>query len=210
LPTCAERRRAGRGFTLIETLVVMAICVGLIAMMTALFRSVGTSAQALRGGQQEWLMQRQVREQLLHLFSMPKATLAPLSGKPNEMYFSSWRSRAQALNGMPAIGYFRYDAATRTLWYHELPLPAWWSGQASEWNASRLQEDVRLAHGFKVLTAVDDLRFRFLADGGEDPLQDRAWVQEWLADKAPRLVQMNFTKAGRSYSIWFSTLALDA
>ena len=56
--------RGVRGFTLIETLVVTAICAGLVGLMTVLYRAVGTSAQALRAGQQEWLVQRQLRAQL--------------------------------------------------------------------------------------------------------------------------------------------------
>jgi len=208
---CAERRRAAgpRGFTLIETLVVTAICAGLVALMTVLYKAVGTSAQALRGGQQEWLVQRQMREQLRHLFVVPKSSLPSLSGTSNEVVFSSWQSRAHALDGMPMVVYFRYDRGERALYYHELPLPAWWSAQASVWNAAQLREALRASRALKVVAAVDDLRFLFLAEGAADA-QPEAWVGEWREDKAPRLMQMNFTKAGRTYSIWFETFAIDA
>ena len=199
-----------RGFTLIETLVVMAVCVGLVALVGVLYRTVGTSAQALRGGQQEWLVQRQVREQLQNLFVVPKSSLKAVSGAAKELYLCSWRSRAQALSGMPAMAYFRYDEGARTLYYHEMPLPAWWSKQAATWNEGRMQDALRASRGITVMTAVDDLRFRFLAEGAADPQLDTRWAAEWREDKAPRLVQMNFTKAGRSYSIWFATVAIEA
>lgn len=201
--------QAARGFTLIETLVVAAICAGLVALMTVLYKAVGTSAQALRAGQQEWLVQRQLREQLRHLFVVRKSPLKAVSGGSKELVFYTWRSRAQALDGMPTMVYFRYDEGERALYYHELPLPAWWSAQAASWNAARLQQEVRASRAIKLVTAVDDLRFLFLAEGAADP-QPEGWAGEWREDKAPRLIQMNFTKAGRTYSIWFETFAIEA
>jgi prepilin-type N-terminal cleavage/methylation domain-containing protein len=206
---CTDRGRLARGFTLIELLVVMAICTGLVALMTALYKSVATSAQALSSGKQEWLVQRQAREQLQHLFVLPKSPLKAVSGASQDLYFCSWQSRAQALNGPPAMIYFHYDKSARALFYHELPLPAWWSARADSLRPERLQEAVRASHGIKVMTAVDDVSFLFLAEGADDPRLER-WAPEWREDKAPRLIQMNFTKAGRSYSIWFEPFAIEA
>lgn len=203
---CAERTR---GFTLIEILVVIAICAGLVALMSVLYRAVGTSALALRAGQQEWLVQRQLREQLRHLFVVRDSPVKALSGTAKEVYFCSWQSRADLLNGKPAMVYFRYDERERALYYHELPLPAWWSAQAASWNAGRLQEEVRASRGIKVASAVDDLRFLFLDEGAADSRAER-WASDWRQDRAPRLIQMNFTKAGRTYSIWFETFAIEA
>lgn len=208
-PPRPAAKRGARGFTLIETVVVAAICVGLVALMTVLYQAVGTSAQALRAGQQEWLVQRQLRGQLRHLFVVRDAPVKPVSGAANELVFCSWRSRAQALNGMPVLVYFRYDERERALYYHELPLPAWWSAQAASWNADRLRAEALATRAVKVMAAVDDVRFLFLPEGAADPGPD-GWAREWRGDKAPRLVQMNFTKAGRTYSIWFETLAVDA
>lgn len=213
---CAERGAAGqgapaaRGFTLVETLVVMTICAGLVALVAVLYKAVATSAQALRGGQQEWLAQRQLRGQLQRLFVVPKAPLKAVTGEARELYLCSWQSRAQGLDGMPAMAYLRYDESAKTLYYHELPLPAWWSAQAATWSAARLQEAVRAAQGIKLMTAVEDLRFLYFADGTADPQLEEAWMPEWRADKAPRLIRINFTKAGRSYSLWFATLAIEA
>lgn len=212
---CAERARpaasrAAPGFTLVETLVVMALCAGLVALIAVLYRTVGVSAQALRGGQQEWLLQRQVREQLQSLFVVPKSPLKAVSGASKELYFASWRSRAQALSGMPAMVYLRYDEGERALYYHELPLPAWWSAQAASWNTARMQDAVRASRGIRLMTAVDELRFLYLAEDAADPHPQRGWSAEWRGDKAPRLIQMKFTRAGRSYSIWFATVAIQA
>lgn len=208
-PPGPAAKRGARGFTLIETLVVAAICAGLVALMTVLYQAVGTSAQALRAGQQEWLVQRQLREQLRHLFVVRNVPVKPVSGASKELVFTSWRSRAHALNGMPVMVYFRYDERERALYYHEQPLPAWWSAQAATWNADRLRDEARASRAVKVMAAVDDLRFLFLAEGAADPGPD-GWAGEWREDKAPRLIQLNFTKAGRTYSIWFETLAIDA
>ena len=208
----AESGRAGdaAGFTLIETLVVAAICAGLVALMTVLYHAVGNSAQALRAGQQEWLVQGQLREQLRHLFVVRNSPLQAVSGASRELVFYSWRSRAHALNGMPVLVYFRYDEGERALYYHELPLPAWWPAQAASWNAARLQEEVRAARAVKMMTAVNDLRFLFLAADAAADARPEGWAGEWREDKAPRLIQMTFTKAGRTYSIWFETIAIEA
>ena len=228
---CAERRRSAawqgapaawqgapavRGFTLVETLVVLTICAGLVALVAVLYKSVATSAQALRGGQQEWLVQRQVREQLQRLFVAPKesasreAPVKSVSGAALELYLCSWQSREQGQHGMPAMVYLRYDQSAKTLYYHEMPLPAWWSAQSAAWNELRMQEAVRAARAIKLMTAVEDLRFLYLADGSADPQLETAWTAEWRADRAPRLIRLNFTKAGRSYSLWFATLAIEA
>ena len=201
--------RGARGFTLIETLVVVAISAGLVALMTSLYRAVGTSALALRSGQQEWLAQRQVRSQLQHLFTLRDSPLRAVSGASSELYFLSWRSRSRGTDGEPALAYLHYDAAARELRYHELPLPAWWPPQAAELDPGRLQESVRAARGVKLMTAVDELRFLFLAEGAADP-QLEGWVDEWRAEKAPRLIQMKFNRAGRAYSIWFETFGIGA
>ena len=200
--------RGARGFTLVETLVVAAICVGLAALMTVLYRSVGRSAQAISAGQQEWLVQRQLREQLQQLFVARDSPLQALSGAATELAFSSWRSRAHALDGMPVLAYFRYDAAERSLYYHELPLPAWWSAQAVSWNAVQLREQVRAARAVRIAAAVDDLHFRFLA-GAAAGTQPERWASEWRAERPPRVIQLNFTKAGRAYSIWLETFAIE-
>lgn len=205
----AERApRRAPGFTLMETLVVAAICAGLVVLMTVLYRSVAGSALALRAGPQEWLVQRQLREQLQHLFLAPKMSVKALSGEARELVFCSWQSRAEGLNGKPALVSFRFDAGARTLFYHELPLPAWWSDRTDAWRPERLLETVRAARAIKLLTAVDDVRFVFLA-AGADP-RPESWASEWREERPPRLVQMTFTRSGRTYSIWFETLATEA
>ncbi len=207
---CAERApRARRGFTLVEVLVVTAVCVALAVLMTVMYKSVATSALALRSGQQEWLAQRQIREQLMHLFVLPRSALGALSGRAGELYFFTWRSRAEGLNGMPALGYFNYDTEARTLYYRELPLPAWWSDQAKAWSADRLQQAVRATRAAKVMTAVDGVSFRFLSPAPAEPGLQR-WLDEWRDERPPRIVQMNFIKAGRTYSVWLETHAVEA
>lgn len=202
--------RAGiNGFTLIEIMMVLLICVGLVTLMSALYRSVGKSAIALRGGQQEWKMQQQVREQMLHLFTLKSTALPVISGRPTEIYFASWRSGAEALDGKPVLGYCYYAANERALYYREYPLPPWWQGATLAFEPSKLQMEVRAAPSRKILTGVESLAFAYLQKGATG-MRPEHWAHEWQDLAAPGLIQLKFTKAGRNYTILFETRATDA
>ena len=196
------------GFTLIEIMVVLLICVGLVTLMTTLYQSVGKSAIALRGGQQEWNAQQQVREQLLHLFNIPSNVSPPVVGQSAELYLASWQSGADASDGKPVLGYYHYVASERALYYQEYPLSAWWQGAASAFDLLHLQPDVRAAPSRKVLTGVESLAFAYLKKGAAD-VRPEHWAREWRDAAAPKLIQLRFTKAGRNYTIWLETRATD-
>ncbi len=208
-------RHGMSGFTLIEIMVVLLICLGLVTLMTTLYQSVGKSAIALRGGQQEWNVQQQMREQLLHLFNIP-ANLSnipvnvnpPVAGQSDDLYLASWQSGADASSGKPVLGYYHYEANEGTLYYQETPLPAWWQNNATVFNPSQLQSDVRATPSRKVLTGVDSLEFFYLKKGAADMRQEY-WERDWRDPVSPVLIQLQFTKAGRNYTIWFETRSTD-
>ena len=205
----ARVRNGMAGFTLIEIMVVLLICLGLVTLMTTLYRSVGKSAIALRGGQQEWKTQQQMREQLLHLFPLKSAALPPIVGHPAEIYFTGWQSGATALDGKPVLGYYHYVASERVLYYQEQPLPPWWQGVKSTYELSGMQSEVRAAPSRKMLTGVESLAFVYLQKGVAD-MHSEYWAQEWQDPEMPKLIQLQFTKAGRSYTILFETRGTDA
>lgn len=201
--------RAGmNGFTLIEIMVVLLICLGLVTLMMTLYQSVGKSAIALRGGQQEWNVQQQMREQLLHLFNAPSNVGHPVAGQSTELYLASWQSGADASSGKPVLGYYHYVADERALYYQEAPLPAWWQNNSPAFNPSRLQLDVRAMPSKKVLTGVDSFAFVYLNKGATD-MQLKYWERNWNEVAAPMLIQLQFTKAGRNYTIWLETRTTD-
>lgn len=205
---CIERRDSRRhgGFTLIEVLVVMLICVGIVLLMGGLYKSVGQAALALRVGQQEWGAQRQLKGQLLHLFQPPGLGLTPLRGDERELYAVTWQSRRDGLNGKPVLAYFRYDATRRVLDYAELPLPAWWGEAVSprDWRA-----EARAAPAAPLVTGAENLRFLYLPADAVDSLPEH-WLSDWNADPPPKLLRLDFTKAGRAYAIWFDLRAQGA
>jgi len=198
--------RHGGGFTLIEIMVVLVICLGLVTLMTTLYQSVGKSAIALRGGQQEWNVQQKMREQLLHLFNIP--AIPSVAGQSSELYLASWQSGADAASGKPVLGYYHYVAKERALYYQENPLPAWWQDNVPAFDLSQLRLDVRATPSRKILTGIDSLAFVYLKKGAAD-MRPEYWERNWQDPAAPALIQLQFTKAGRNYTIWFDTRATD-
>lgn len=197
-----------RGFTLIEIMVVLVISAGLVALMAGLYRTVAQSALALRSGKQEWLLQRQLRDQSQHLFSTAKTPLHPIVGRPSELYLTTWQSRAAGVDGKPVIAYFHYNENDRTLYYHEQPLPPWWAEAASMYNPDRMQAELRDTPPRKLVTGIAELDMLYLPGDAPDTLPER-WQHQWSQEKPPALIQLRFTKAGKNYSIWFETRTID-
>jgi prepilin-type N-terminal cleavage/methylation domain-containing protein len=208
-------RHGMSGFTLIEIMVVLIICLGLVTLMTTLYQSVGKSAIALRGGQQEWEVQQQMREQILHLLHVPANAnnfqanvIVPVAGQSAELYLASWQSGADASSGKPVLGYYHYVAAERVLYYQETPLPAWWQNNNAVLIPAQIQLDARAMPSRKVLTGVDSLEFVYLKKGAAD-MSREYWESNWHDPLSPALIQLQFNKAGRNYTIWFETRSTD-
>ena len=201
-------RRRPAGFTLMETLVVLAICVGLVGLVSGIYRAVARSAVSLRAGAPEWAFQREFRERLLHLFAVTPVSVRPLDGESSELYVLSWVSRAGGNSGKPVIARYRYDQSERVLYYQEQPLPGWWQGAAQGFVPGRLHSEVGEASARKVLTGVDAFSFEYLPRATAERQSDR-WLPAWRQDEAPNLVQLRFSRAGRNYTLWFETRVTD-
>lgn len=202
-------KRRHQGFTLVEILVVLAISVGLVALMAGLYRTVAQSALSLRSGQQEWLLQRQLREQLPRLFSVNNSPLHSVNGRSTELYLASWQSRENFNEGKPVIACYRYDERERALYYYEQTLPSWWGNAAAMYNPERLQSDLRHSEPYKLVTGIAELEMLYLPMDAADTRPER-WLSEWVGERPPKLIQLRFNKAGKSYSIWFETRVIDA
>lgn len=205
-PKSRLRYRAPGGFTLIETLVVLVISVGLVVTMSLLFRAVAHTTLILRGSNDEWTLQTRLREQLRHILTLPGE--APFSGDRKEVTFITWKSQRDGHGGKPVIAQYRYEADERSVYYRENTLPAWWPvpPKFAELR-SRLEQipETRLASG------IDDLQFRFVAADAVD--LDPARLQEnWQKEVMPRILQLDFTRAARPYTLYLDTreLAADA
>lgn len=193
------------GFTLIETLVVLVISVGLVILMAQLFRSVGQSVLALKGGNPEWTAQSQIREQLNQLFLLPGKPV--VGGGRQELYFFTWRSNVTGTDGKPALAYFEYRADDRALYYREKPLPAWW---AEAPQLSQERSGIESLTPTKIMAGVEDMRFYFVPPGAQS-VEREGWQDTWPAGQVPpRLVVATFSRGGRDYTLWFDLRGTDA
>jgi len=190
--------RTGSGFTLVETLVVLVISVGLVVLMATLYRVVGQAALALGGNDKEWLFQDQLRRQLRQSFAPISGTARPISGTASRLLLLTWSGRYNGVAGKPVLAEYRYRPEARDLVYRELDLPAWWSdfpprglrleGQLSELNGKREH---------KLLTAIDAFSFGYVADGR---IQNE-WDGRVDAGHPPPLVEVRFER-GVQRSRW--------
>lgn len=196
--------RRESGFTLIEIMVVLVICLGLVALMTSLYRSVGKSAIALRGGHQEWAAQQQLREQFQHLAYMPGDRLQPVVGLGMELYLLDWQSKAASLDGKPVFVRYHYNSGERTLYYQEYPLPAWWENTLAARNAMPKDAEILAAPSNKVLTGVEALSWSYLPATAPDT-RVLWWLNEWRQKEPPKLIQLQFSKSGHRYTVLFDT-----
>lgn len=194
------------GFTLIEIMVVLIISVGLIVLMSGLYRAVGNSAIALRGGRQEWALQHQLREQLAHIFRIPDNTFESVSGETTEIYLTSWHGEKAAADGRPMLAYYHYDSHERTLYYQEHPLPPWWSPV----DIALLKKEVRTTPEKKLLTGVEELTFSYLPMPNLPASALATPDSQWRKVEMPGLIQVKFIKAGRHFSFWLDTRVTDA
>jgi len=194
------------GFTLMEILIVLAICVGLVALVTGVYRSVGRSALSLRSGGHEWSVQHQLRSQLLHVFVAPPIAGRQLEGQASELTVFSWHSRGAGSNGKPVLARYHYDGTKRVLYYQEQALPAWWP--TATFDLSLLRYQTLQSAPSQLLNGVEDLSFRFLPGDATD-IGEAQWRSAWRQDGAPRLVELHFSRAGRSYTLWFETRSAD-
>lgn len=203
-PATSGRTPSG-GFTLIETLVVMVISVGLVILMASLYRTVAHVALILKGGNPEWAVQTLLRNQLAHGLTL--ADQASLAGDGRELTLLSWHSRITGLEGKPVIAQYQFDPARRALTYREAPLPAWW-GNTSLPALSKLAEDLRTVAPITLMGAVGSLDFKFIAADAGD-LDPTRWKANWQQTVPPKLIVLHFTRT-RDYTLWLELSSVEA
>lgn len=199
-----SRRPASGGFTLIETLVVMVISVGLVILMALLYRSVGQVALSLRGGNPEWAVQTLLRNQLAHGLKLPGQ--AWVTGDGRELTFMTWNSRITGLEGKPVIAQYQFDPAKRTLNYREAPLPAWWGD--TPLTLSKLAADLKGVAPITLMGAVGSMDFNFIPADATD-LNPTRWQTGWQQAVAPKLIMLRFTRT-RDYTLWLDLSSVEA
>lgn len=195
--------KAGSGFTLIETLVVLVISVGLVILMTSLYRSVGLAAVALGGNDKEWLFQDQLRRQLRHGFTLPGKSARPISGQATRLLLLSWSGRQNGLAGKPVLAEYRYRPDTRTLAYRELDLPAWWSADAV--SLDRLAPELNAAREHTLLAGIDGFSFSYRANGGAVP----EWRDSIDAGTPTPLIEVRFDRGVQPVKLIFRLRLTD-
>jgi type II secretory pathway pseudopilin PulG len=199
-----SRRRSAGGFTLIETLVVLVISVGLVITMSLLFRAVAQTTLILRGGNDEWALQSRLREQLRHLLTLPGEV--PLSADPKEITFTTWKGQRDGHSGKPVIAQYRYAAGERIVFYREVELPAWWPVPPK---FSELRSRLEQAPETRLAAGIDELRFQFVGAETID-LQTFNLQASWQKIEPPQILLLEFSRAARPYSLYLVTRALAA
>lgn len=199
------RRPASSGFTLIETLVVMTISIGLVVLMAMLFRSVGLAAIVLKGDDREWIVQTLLREQLSRGFNLPNKTW--IEGSAHQLTFLTWKSRITGLEGKPVIAQYRFEPGARALNYREAVLPAWWGDRP--WPAlNQLAADLEAAPPVKLLGTVDALSFNFIAADASD-LEEVRWQAFWQQSNLPPKLIVLRINGVRESMLWLDVRAID-
>jgi hypothetical protein len=196
--------QAKNGFTLIEVLDVLVISVGLVITMALLFRTVAQTTLLLRGSNDEWTLQTRLREQLRHLLILPGES--PLISDGKEITFTTWKSQRDGHTGKPVIAQYRYDASERIVYYRERELAAWWPKPPK---FSEIRYLLAQSPETRVASGIDDLRLLFVAPEAID-LNPSSLQASWQKAETPRIVQLNFTRAARPYSLYLETRGLAA
>lgn len=205
MKSASYRSSADDGFTLIETLVVMVISVGLVILVAALYRSVGQATLSLRGGHPEWAVQTLLRDQLANGFHIGESPW--VSGTAHEITILTWKGRATGLDGKPMVAQYRFESSEGALIYREAPLPAWWNGNALP-TLQQLAADVRTATPSKLVGAVESLEIGYVPADATD-LDPKQWRASWQEAISPKLIVLRFKRI-RDFTLWFDLRSLSA
>ncbi len=204
----AGRSHPGAGFTLIETLVVLVISVGLVILMAALFRQVGHATLALGGDQEEFGFQQLARDQLSNTLALPGDSIARLNGDAESIRFLTWKSRRLGFDGKPVVVEYRLEPKTRAIIYREADLPAWWAADRVQFDDGNLLDLLRASPESVLVRGVETLRIEYMAalpTGADFSLpQDR-----WNVPLPPRLVHLTWERGARTQNLWLDVKATN-
>lgn len=197
----SPERHGIRGFTLVETLVVLVISVGLVAIMTSLYRSVAHAAMALGGNKQEWAFQEQLRDQLRHGFTLPGGKSGALFGEGRRLVFLTWKSRITGFDGKPVVADYRYDPQARSLSYREAPLPAWWEDNSALNESRRLSALVQEVTEKPLVSGVEAAAFSFFPSGAAIS-RETIGADDWSESGLPGLIVVQFMRNQHDHMLW--------
>jgi prepilin-type N-terminal cleavage/methylation domain-containing protein len=192
-----NERRAGRlrtgGFTLLELLVAVAISVGVLALLAAVFRQVLYTAEGLRAVESDWQLQQFMRRQLAARDTRFDA-FELTEGDATSLRFVSRLSAANGMSGPPVYAQYHYAPNDQRLSYRERPLPPWWTADRT---GTEYRNLVRAGAGGDVrewvlLEGLGDLNFAYREADGQ------GWGGEWPRDPdaIPPLVRLRFDRLG--------------
>lgn len=220
------------GFTLVETLVVLVISVGLVALVTLLYRNVAQATKALRSDNSVLMLQKSLRDQFAHGFSIRlvpgvSGRIIPFDrlsskAKPDEIadlpvlswfagteqdgYLLTWRARTGGANGAPVLAHYRCDIRERAILYRESALPAWW--QETFPDLPQLINESAYLPFIKLVDGIETCSFSFFAEvplTGTSPQGRSSWQEKF----PPKLVHLHFVRE-REINFWFNLRAIDA
>jgi Tfp pilus assembly protein PilV len=203
----ARRNSPEGGFTLLETLVVMVISVALVAMMTGLFRVVGSAFIALGGDEEEWRLQNLLRDQLRN-GHVTQERPQFLAGDRDEITLVTWKGRRFGFDGHPVVARYRFNAQNRSIDYQEVPLPDWWSPQ------TRSQELRDLTYlldqeptATRLVRGVENGEFAYYPQRPENH-GVASVANHWLGPAAPAAVVIHFSRAQQDNEYWLEPRAI--
>jgi prepilin-type N-terminal cleavage/methylation domain-containing protein len=198
-----DQRQYRRGFTLIETLVVLLISAGLIVTMALLYRTVAHAALALEGDDKDWKTHILLRQQLRYSFTLPDPGQRTLAGETTRLSFLTWYGRINQFDGRPVIANYHYDPAKRMLYYRELDLPAWWTADQSAIDLPALLRSVEQETPIVLLQGVGSLEMRYLP-GGKLPENPLDGLTAWQAPSTPAALFLGYSRANRDTGLWIA------
>lgn len=189
------------GFTLIEILVVLLLCLGIVAIITQVYRATGKTLQSLGGAEKEWYLQQDLRQQAHALLLDPQNPALKVEGHPQQLYLPTWQSRRTGRDGKPVLARYTLDQGARTLAYQEIPLPAWWSPDKTRLDTRYLAQDMPVAADTILLRGLEDGQFSYL-ENAETFTEAGNWTGTWEKDSPPQLIKLVFARGGRHYEFW--------
>lgn len=203
----ARTKSPARGFTLIETLVVMAISVALVIMMTGLFRVVGNAFIAIGGDDEEWRLQTLLRDQLRN-GHVTQTRPEFLAGDRDEITLATWKGRRFGFDGQPVIARYRFNAQNRSIDYQEAALPDWWSAQTRPQDLRQLSylldQEPGTAH---LVRGVDSVEFAYYPQRS-DAAPVPSVANRWTDPAAPAAIVIHFSRAQQDNEYWLEPRAI--
>ena len=184
----------------------MLISVGLVVMMTALFRTVGHASLALGGSTQEWRFQELLRDQLRHGFTLPGAKNGSLAGETTRLVFLTWKSRVNGFDGKPVVAEYSYDPQARSLSYREAALPSWWEDVSTMSEPHQLAALLEGMSAKQLVGGVEAASFAFLSPE-TSALDKTRGLDRWFEARLPGLVVLSFTRSQHETRLWLEPRA---